>query len=38
MKGITKQRKDGRLDSVAAQTILERYIFKKSLEETDSLL
>jgi putative Holliday junction resolvase len=38
MKGITKQRKDGRLDSVAAQTILERYIFKKSLEKTDSLL
>ncbi|WP_201353558.1 Holliday junction resolvase RuvX [Hydrogenimonas urashimensis] len=26
MKGITRQRRDGRLDSVAAQLILERYL------------
>ncbi len=26
MRGITRQRKDGRLDSIAAQLILERYL------------
>ena len=26
MRGVTRQRKDGRLDSIAAQLILERYI------------
>jgi len=31
MKGVVKQRKDGRLDSIAAQLILERYLFRKSL-------
>ena len=29
MKGVTRQRKDGKLDSVAAQLILERYLEKK---------
>jgi len=29
MKGITRQRKDGRLDSIAAQLILERYLLKR---------
>ena len=29
MKGVTRQRRDGRLDSVAAQLILERYLLKK---------
>ncbi|WP_353662977.1 Holliday junction resolvase RuvX [Hydrogenimonas sp. SS33] len=28
MKGVTRQRRDGRLDSVAAQLILERYLLK----------
>jgi len=30
MKGVTRQRKDGRLDSIAAQLILERFLFKQS--------
>ena len=29
MRGITRQRRDGRLDSVAAQIILERYISQR---------
>jgi len=33
MKGITRQRKDGRLDSIAAQLILERYLFKKEVSQ-----
>ncbi len=28
MKGVTRQRKDGKLDSIAAQVILERYLQK----------
>ncbi len=28
MKGVTRQRKDGKLDSIAAQLILERYLLK----------
>jgi len=28
MRGITRQKRDGRLDSIAAQLILERYLFK----------
>ena len=28
MKGVTRQKKDGRLDSIAAQLILERFLFK----------
>ena len=31
MKGITRQKKDGRLDSIAAQLILERFLFKAVL-------
>jgi putative Holliday junction resolvase len=31
MKGVTRQRKDGRLDSVAAQLILERYLFGRAI-------
>lgn len=33
MKGITRQRKDGRLDSIAAQLILERFLFKKEVSQ-----
>ena len=33
MKGVTRQRKDGRLDSIAAQLILERFLFKKELAD-----
>jgi len=29
MKGVTKQRRDGRLDSIAAKLILERYLLKR---------
>lgn len=31
MRGITRQRRDGKLDSIAAQLILERYLEKKRL-------
>jgi len=31
MKGVIRYRKDGRLDSIAAQLILERFLFKKSI-------
>ena len=31
MKGVTRQKKDGRLDSIAAQLILERFLFKVDL-------
>jgi putative Holliday junction resolvase len=33
MKGVTRQRKDGRLDSVAAQLILERYLLRRRTSE-----
>jgi len=29
MKGIIRQKKDGKIDSIAAQLILERFLFKK---------
>ncbi len=29
MKGVTRQRRDGRLDSIAAKLILERYLLKR---------
>ena len=31
MRGVTRQRRDGKLDSVAAQLILQRYLEKKRL-------
>ena len=35
MRGVTRQRRDGKLDSVAAQLILERYLLKKATEKRD---
>jgi putative Holliday junction resolvase len=32
MKGVTRQRKDGKLDSVAAQLILERYLLRRKTQ------
>jgi len=29
MRGVVRQKKDGKLDSIAAQLILERFLFKK---------
>ena len=36
MKGAVKIRRDGRLDSTAAQVILERYLFARSLDSSSS--